>query len=136
MASNTLKVVKIRGDGIRKEAPADSAITPGMLVELLSTGRVQPQSNDAVKVPMAFALENHLIGGDLDKAYAEDDTVQYEVLPPGAEVNALVKASASAIAVGVFVEALDDGTVKILAGGVPIGMAMEAVDNKIGRAHV
>src|SRR5690606_17830018 len=72
----------------------------GDLVELTSDGKVQRKASAATTAQRAFAVENEVVGKGIDHDYAAGDNVLYEVLPPGAEVYALVPASAAAIVIG------------------------------------
>lgn len=114
MAGNSIQTVKIKGDGLRKEFPCAADITPGMLVEMYKATvlKVRAHSTAGGRATKMIALENVLVGRDLNTAYASPDTVQVEVLPPGAEVNMLVANGAPAIAMGDLVESAGDGTVR------------------------
>ncbi len=107
--SNT---IVLKGKGIRKERLSDAVITPGELVELMSTGLISPHANAGLLAQKSWAVENEVIGGEIDDDYASGDNVIYEVLPYGAEVNALVPASAAAIVIGDKLESNGDGTVR------------------------
>lgn len=136
MASNMNRVIILRGESecIRYEAACgETALTPGMLVEFNSSGELDPCAKDATAAEVgqerAFVLENHLVGGDIDKDYADGDLVQYCIAARGSKINAIVAKSAASIVVGAFVQSGGDGTVEVYADGTAIGMAMEAVDN-------
>lgn len=127
--------------GIAKERPAGVAITPGMLIERYvasSTSKVRPHSTADGAQSRAFAREQEIIGYGIDHVYAVGDRVEYELVQPGAEVYALVPASAPAIVEGDFLGSVGDGTLKkvtigagTLAASV-VGIALEAVDNSAG----
>ena len=70
----TVKTIVLRGDGIRKEAIANAAITPGDLVEVMSTGKLRVHAGAGLTAAPKFAVENEVVGGDINKAYAADDT--------------------------------------------------------------
>jgi len=95
-----IKTITVKGRGIGKEALAQGAITPGMLLVMNSAGRVLAHNVAGGAGAPNFARENELAGKGIDVAYATDDTVMYETLFSGCEVNALVAANAAAIAVG------------------------------------
>lgn len=88
MAYNTIKLKKYLD--IIDEREAESAITPGMLVELTSTGTVQPHSTAEGDAIPAFALEDELQGNDIDDAYSAGDQVQIWVPQRGEEVYAIL----------------------------------------------
>ena len=141
------RTVILKGSGVRSEAPAAAAITPGHLLQLTGTGSVLPHGGAGQNAAPMFAVENDVVGQDIDTAYQTNENVIYEVLPKGAVVNALVAAGASAISAGGFVESAGDGTVRahipqtVNEGGTAtvtiysnniVGMALESVDNSAG----
>lgn len=146
-----IKTIVIKGSGIRKEAQAGGAVTPGHLVMRASDGDIEVHGTAGGAAQAAFAVENELAGKDIDVAYAADDQIFWEVLPPGAEVNALVAAGAAAIAIGDYLVSAGDGTLEkytaqaVNEGGAAtytvhsnpiVARAIEAVDNSGGGAAV
>jgi hypothetical protein len=127
--SNT---ILLKGRGIRKEAVAGGAITPGHLLTLDAAGELIVHATAGGYAAPLFAVENDLEGKTIDDAYAADDFVQAEYMWQGFEVYALVPASAAAIVIGDLLESVGDGTLKILATGVAVAQALEAVDNSVG----
>jgi len=117
------------GDGVGYEAVALAAITPGQLVELLSTGKIQKQATAKANIEKAVAVEDYNQGNDMDDVYAAAATVMYRVFQPGDTVI-LILADGGSVAIGGEVEAALLGEVQALtsAGTNPIGVAMEAVD--------
>lgn len=103
-------LLKDEGRYFRKEAEAESAITPGHLIELTSTGTVQPHSTIGAQARIAFADSNDLIGRDFDAAFVAGDQVRYVVPSRGCELNALVSET---VAIGDFLESAGDGTLQI-----------------------
>jgi hypothetical protein len=124
MSRNTIKVRKF--SDIQDEHKADAAITPGMLVEVTSTG-VKKHATAAGKHGFLFAIEDELQGKGINDDYAADDKVQVWVAGRGDIVNALLEDEAT-IAVGDFVESNGEGKVQAVSGSYPIGFALEAVD--------
>ena len=61
---------------IHDELDAESAITPGMLIELTSSNTYQPHSTADGTAAKRFAKENSLQGSTIDDAYAADTPVQ------------------------------------------------------------
>lgn len=129
---------------LRKEGIADSAIVPGMLVAQASDGKFDVHAVGGGPAVPAFAFEQELVdGADVDTAYKQNDRLYYGVCSSGAEVYALVAASASAIVIGDLLESAGDGTLRKLTpasqessanyvytpAGHAIARAMEAVDN-------
>lgn len=109
MAKNTVKLKKYLD--IIEEMVAHAAITPGMLIEQLSTGKVRAQSAaGSVSIPMV-ALEDELQGKGIDDAYAADDPVQVWVVQRGEIVNAILT-TGQTIVIGDELTATGDGTLK------------------------
>jgi len=110
-----IKTITVKGAAnvIRKEGIAVAAITPGHLLERVAAG-VQVHSTAAKRAARAFAVENEVVGGDIDAVYAALDTVLYGVFPPGAEVYAIL-ADSQTVVVGEFLESNGDGTLKEVA---------------------
>lgn len=138
------RTIILKGRGIQKEGVAGATITPGELVTLNSSNEVIPHGTAAGNAQAAFAKENEVIGGGIDDTYASGDNVIYEVLPPGAEVYALVAAAAGAIVIGDYLESAGDGTLRKLAASAStaqsarnsvVARAIEAVDNSGGGAR-
>ncbi len=139
----TVKTITLKGNDlvIRKEGIASVAITPGYLIERHSAVGVRPHNSAAVNAQKAFAVENDIVGDGIDVDYAIDDTTLYGVFPAGAEVFALVPASADAIVINDFLESAGDGTLRIAATDAAtdegqraaiVAVALEAVDNSGG----
>lgn len=139
------RTIILRGveETISKEGKAGGAITPGHLVDLNSSNAWVVHAVAAGASQKAFAIENDMVGKGIDDAYASGDWAQVRICSPGIEVYALVAAAATAIAAGDYVESAGDGTVrKVTAGnpsgtppvyaGIPVGKALEAVDNSAG----
>lgn len=139
----TPKTIVLRGRGIRKEAIADtgSAIVPGMLLERPNATEVAEHSTAAANAAPMFAVENEVVGKDIDEVYAVGDNVLFEVMSPGTEVYALLAAGATAVTAGAFLESAGDGTLRILSTDAAtddtqrasvVAVALEAVDNSGG----
>lgn len=108
MASTVEKTIILKGRGIRKERIANAAITPGHLVELMTTNKLRVHATAGGNCQKAFAVENDLIGGTIDTAYATNAQVQYEVMERGSEVNAILK-NGENVAIGDFLESAGNG---------------------------
>jgi hypothetical protein len=73
------------------EYTANAAISPGMLVELMSTGKVRAHATSAGNVtPIMFAIEDALQGKGVEDAYAAGDVVRCWIPQRGDEVQALL----------------------------------------------
>ena len=117
--------IVLKGRGIRKEREAGATISPGHLVEVISTDLVQVHSTAAGNAQKAFAVENEVIGNGIDDDYLVGDWVLYEVLEPGAEVQALMFTGESAV-IGDFVESAGNGTLRVVDVAVATTQAQRA----------
>jgi hypothetical protein len=135
MASyNTIKIKKYV-DHI-EEFVANAAITPGMLVELMSTNKLRAHATSGGEAAAKwFALEDELQGKGIDDAYAATDPVQVWVCVPGEVVYALI-ADGQTIAKGDYLESNGAGRLTkhtadsahdIVYGTHVVAMALEAV---------
>lgn len=130
---HTVKLKKYQD--INMEFAASAAITPGHLVELLNTNKVQKHATPGGNaVPKMFALEDELQGKEIDDDYSTDDRVQVWVCQPGEVVYALLKDGENA-AIGAALESAGDGTLQVAAsesaGAFPehvVGIALEALN--------
>jgi hypothetical protein len=119
--------------GVRKEAKAATAITPG---DFLSYGPSGVSRAAAAGVEKLVAVENEVVGWDLNHDYAINENVLYEAVHSGQEVNALVAAGAAAIAAGDAVKISANG--KVAKATLPtdiagvVGYSMVALDNSGG----
>lgn len=154
------EAIILKGRGIRKEAKADGstadAITPGHLLQHVAvTGAqsyatlnsidkaytVKPHATDSGHAQKMFAVEADLLGYGIDDAYDGGDRVYYEVMERGAEIYALVAASAPAIVAGDVLGSKGDGTLKkidataatVVTGG-DVAIALEDIDNSSNSA--
>jgi len=137
MAKRTIKIKNYVN--IMEEKVANAAITPGHLVELMSTDKVRVHATAGGNAFPMFAVEDELQGNEIGDAYAADDQVQVWVPQRGDEVYALIKVGQT-IAIGDFLESAGDGTlqkhtadaadsndsINILSAQI-IGIALEAV---------
>jgi len=88
MAYNTIKL-KSYVDNI-SEAVANAAITPGMLIEPMSTGKVRAHATAEGNVIPMFALEDELQGKAIGDVYAAAAQVQCLIPQRGDEVYAIL----------------------------------------------
>ena len=86
--ANTIKLKKYLD--IINERIANAVITPGMLIEIMTTGRVRAHSTAEGNATKTFALEDELQGKGIDDNYAALDRVQEWSAVPGEEVNAIL----------------------------------------------
>lgn len=132
------KTIVVKGQGVRFEAVANAAITPGHLVELMSTGKIKVHATAGGNCEKAFAVENDLQGETISDAYSASDIVQYNIMRPGDVVNAILKDGENA-SIGSLLESAGDGTLQVHVADIEsggdsiltnqiVGVAMEAVN--------
>jgi hypothetical protein len=109
MARRTIKV-KNHSD-VNEEYIAAAAVTPGMLLEVTSAGKVQAHSTSEGNASALFAVEDELQGGDIDTAYAADARVFCWVPNPGDIVNAIL-VDGENVAIGDLLASNGDGKLK------------------------
>jgi hypothetical protein len=133
--SNTIKLKSYSNN--MEELVANAAITPGMLVEVMTTGKVRAHADQNGNAVPLFAMEDELQGKDITDAYAAGDRVQCWRPLPGDEVNALLVDGAS-VHIGDFLVSNGDGYLREFVGGdsgtaeeLPleiVAVAKEAID--------
>lgn len=90
MAKNTIKIKRYVDN--QEEFVANATITPGMLVELMSTGKVKAHATAGGNaLPKMFAIEDELQGNGVDDNYSASNKVQVVICVPGEMVYALLK---------------------------------------------
>lgn len=124
------RVIVLQGQPILNEdGAAGEAITPGHLVQ--GTTTILKHATAGADAARRFALEQDMLGKDIDEAYAVGDTVQVGAFKGGDAVNAII-ASGQDIAADQYLESAGDGTLRAHASGTRIARAKEAVDNSAG----
>lgn len=135
------ETIFLRGENpITNERTANAAITPGHLIELMSTDKVRVHATAGGNVaPVMFAVEDDLQGNGIDDAYAATDRVKYIVPRAGDEINAIL-ANGQTAAIGSLLESAGDGTLRVYTADVAdstattiypraiVGVAQEALD--------
>jgi len=109
MAATNAKTIILIGRGIRKERVANAAITPGHLVEVMTTGKLRVHATAGGHAQKAFAIEDDTQGKTIADAYDANTRVQYEIMERGAEINAII-ANGQNIAIGDPLQSAGDGT--------------------------
>ena len=137
--------IVLKGEGIRKERIATTAVNPGHLVAITSTDGIRTHATAAGNAARAFAVENEIFGDGIDTAYAIGDRVLYEILPPGSEVQAKLAAAAAAVTRGDFLESAGNGTLRVLTVNAAtsqaqrasvVAVALETINNSGGGTEV
>lgn len=106
---STENQVHLIGEFRHEEELAAGTITPGMLVELESTGDVQAHSSEGGVAARAFAEVDALQGNTLDDDYSADDLVMINVEIPGSECQAFLQAGQNVV-IGDLLISAGDGT--------------------------
>jgi len=136
---NTIKLKKYLD--VIEEYEANAAITPGMLIELMSTGKVRKHATSGGDVlPVMFALEDELQGKGITDDYAAGDKVQCWVAQRGEIVQALL-ADGQNVAIGAAlmsdglgcltaytVNTLSSDELAVIYTNQIVGIALEAQD--------
>lgn len=95
---NTIKIRKFTD--IQDEYEANAWITPGMLVELLSTGKVRKHATAGGNVdPVMVAVEDELQGKEITDNYVAGDRVQVCTFRPG-DIALLLLADGQSVSIG------------------------------------
>lgn len=115
------------------EAPAESAISPGMVCEIIAAGTVQPHSTEGGRAERLIAQEDALRGKGVDTDYSSDAIVGLFIARPG-EVFNLLFASGETGTPGAPVISKGDGTVG-LVDNASTGTVIKQVIGYIDRSE-
>jgi len=118
-----------KGDWRHEEAVAASTITPGMLLEVTTSGTVQAHSTEGGRAERLAAAEDALQGKTVDNDYSADDVVSMMLPAPGSVVNLLMAAGETG-SPGQEVMSAGDGTLKLVANASS-GVTVEQVVGRI-----
>jgi len=130
------RTITVKGDGQAVEKVANAAITPGHLVELMSTDKLRVHATAGGNAQRMFAIENELIGAEIATAYAATAQCLARVFKNGDQVAAILADGENA-AIGSMLESNGNGELKVhtasSAGAVEypeaiVGIAIEAVN--------
>ena len=125
---------------ILDEEIGSATITPGDLIEFVPSGgdqgqlRVHATAAGTVAQSM-WAIENELIGDDIDHAYLDGETVKFVYPHSGAEIYAWIEATANVVR-GAALESNGAGKLQAATTGAVVAYANEAVDNSGGGSPV
>lgn len=128
MAYHTIKQ-KCHGVPAVSEFTANAAITPGMQVYILSTGKVAKHVTAGASCIKAFALEQGDIGGAVSTDIASGATCQVW-FPRRGDVVAALLAAGENVAIGDKVESGANGTVRKVVADTSAGTI--ALDSVVG----
>lgn len=152
MASSTPNIIFLEANGALSpaihERAAASAVTPGDLLSLASTGKVAPLASAGAVNARMFALENPYAPDPtktaLEQQWAQDDFVRFVFAQPGDKVYARLAASQTVSIGDVLIASATGGCLakatvdaSTLAGAI-VGIAEEAVTTtgSVGRIRV
>lgn len=141
MAATTYRTIVLEGENVvTREKVANAAITPGHLIELMSTDKVRVHANAAQNAMPMFAIEDDDQGNGIDDAYSAADRVFF-VYPRRGDVIYALLADGQTAAIGDFLESAGDGTLQVHVADIAesaeaqtiytmaiVGQAIEAVD--------
>jgi hypothetical protein len=107
------KIALKTGHGIvQEEAVANAAITPGQLIERISTDKVRRHSTAGGSIGIKMiAVEDVLQGNGIDDDYAAADRVFFHIPQPGQEYYMFLKDGENLV-IGDKVESAGDGDVQ------------------------
>ena len=132
MANNT--IIKV-GTPIEKYLVANASITPGHLIERMSTNKVRVHASAGSHAQKMFAIEDDNQGNGITDVYAAASQVRCGIFRAGEEVYALL-ANGQNVAIGAPLESNGDGTLRAYthdSNGLDttnniVGYALDAVD--------
>lgn len=96
MAERTIDLT-IGTEPVQREAIADGAVTPGMLLRLQSTGKMKANATASKRIPAAVAVENKLFGKEIDTAYSDADRLFYKTFRPGDRIYMILDSGESIV---------------------------------------
>lgn len=129
-------ILKNYSDVFEEIQATAAVLTPGMLLELDSAGKVKAHATAGGNVLPMFALEDALQGKGITNNYAINDKVQVWIPGRGDRVNAIL-ADDNAIAIGDFLESNGAGLLQAHSADISdapnvtnqiVAVAVEAVD--------
>lgn len=126
---NTIKL-KSYGN-VQEELTATAvAITPGMLLEMTSSGTVQAHSTAKGNILPFIALEDELQGKTIDDAYAASAKIQVWI-PQRGDIAYLIPVDGTAITVGDLLVSNGDGRLQKYVATVDSASDVETIYDRI-----
>jgi len=119
------KKILLLGEYIGKEGIANATITPGMLIERMSTGKLRAHATAGANAQKLFARENDLSGGTINTNYAADSRVLAMIPERGAEVYAILHDGEN-VAIGDALVSAGNGKLKKYVAEVDLNHAGSA----------
>lgn len=112
--------ITLKGDPVQEEFVAAAAFTPGFLLEIASTGKVQKHSTGGGSAYPLFALEDENQGKEISDAYTTDNVALCGWFRKGDKVNALL-ANGENASIGSLLESNGDGYLRVVDADVSVG---------------
>jgi len=104
-------VILKRYNDVQFEAIANEAITPGSLVEVMSTGKIKNHATAQGNAIPYFVIEDAIMGKTINDNVAKDDLARVMVAGRGDEVYAIL-ATSQTIVVGDLLASAGGGTLE------------------------
>lgn len=104
-------VILKRYNNVQFEAIANEAITPGSLVEVMSTGKIKNHATAQGNAIPYFVIEDAIMGKTINDNVAKDDLARVMVAGRGDEVYAILD-TLQTIVVGDLLASAGDGTLE------------------------
>jgi len=104
-------VILKRYNNVQFEAIANEAITPGSLVEVMSTGKIKNHATAQGNAIPYFVIEDAIMGKTINDNVAKDDLARVMVAGRGDEVYAIL-ATSQTIVVGDLLASAGGGTLE------------------------
>jgi len=121
MASSTPSTIKIKSkyEWTQKEKLAAAAVTPGKLLEVTAADKFKHHATAGGVNQKAFAIENAMIGDDIDTDYSSGNQVHAIYAQPGDEVYAYFLDSTTAANPTKFAQSDGSGNLKTVDTTTP-----------------
>lgn len=126
-----VKTIAVKGDFMQKEGKANAAVTPGQLVEQMSTGNYRRHATAGQNAQRSFALEDVLQGNEIGDDYVADAQMQIGIFGKGCHVNALLADGETAV-INSWLESNGDGDLRVWTADS--GGAVEFAEQIVARA--
>ena len=140
---STPNTIYLKGDEPVQEALAGGTITPGMLIERTSTGTFLAHASAEGNAYALFALENDVVGKNIDTDYASGDSTYAVRAERGDQIYALADATVAITAGDELVSNGNGYLKKVTSAAVAVGnlrrvvaLALEGKASGTGRLKV
>jgi hypothetical protein len=133
-SSTDPKGILLRGEGRQREALSAVALTPGMLANLNSAGKLILPLHGGLA---AYVVKEHdWTGKGIDDVFASGDQVPYYVAQKGDQFYGWQK-DGVAVTAGALLMAHTDGSLQpVTSGGTPVARALQTQDTTGGAAVI